>query len=684
MRRSVSAVSMARSEYCSCPLRLPTPGASHVAIASGASHRVTSPRRTRARSYAGQFPTWYFVLHFGCTFDFTSRSCSFGRHDGQGSNGRSPSAQDPCTNPSRRGLAVLSAAVSVAKPFGVVQGRALGLLVALCGLMGPSTALAQAPVDEVRTALAALAALPGEPTVVSAGGVTRDETPLLTVENGAPFDPVGAARRLVLVGGLDGNPDSARVVLDAVRWFKTTASDGDRARWTISALPLADPGGAGRARPYQFPPTEGFFDDPDRPESHYVWRWVRYQAPDLVAVVSAGQTLRVLSASDAEVDRPAGQLVAALASPPGRTGLGPVEAVQVTARASDGAALMRDLLGRWPAEPSPLRQAVADRVDREPLAIARLLAGRYPGTPGMSYITGVAWVHTLRLGEVTGEASWRAKVLDEIGPWLAGERPMFGDTIRFASVGGAMVFAELANGSGDERAAAARLAAEAVALGAAERAPGVPEHGSGWTDDMFLGTITASLARDAGGLDAAARLVTDYARRLQQPDGIFHHAPDAPAAWGRGNGFAALGLAELLTALPAAHAARSAVLVIYRRQMEGMRRHQAPDGLWFQVVDTPGSYREASVTALMITAMARGIRLGWIDESYRLVVDRAWRALRSHVRQDGTLVDVCISTGAGPTRRYYLDRPAVNGADDRGGALILGAALEVHALAGAR
>ena len=159
---------------------------------------------------------------------------------GQGSNGRSPSAQDPCTNPSRRGLAVLSAAVSVAKPFGVVQGRALGLLVALCGLMGPSTALAQAPVDEMRTALAALAALPGEPTGVSAGGVTRDETPLLTVENGAPFDPVGAARRLVLVSGLDGNPDSARVVLDAVRWFKTTASDGDRARWMV-------PGFAGEA-----------------------------------------------------------------------------------------------------------------------------------------------------------------------------------------------------------------------------------------------------------------------------------------------------------------------------------------------------------------------------------------------------------------------------------------------------
>ena len=26
----------------------------------------------------------YFVLYLGCTLDFTSRSCPFGRHDGQG------------------------------------------------------------------------------------------------------------------------------------------------------------------------------------------------------------------------------------------------------------------------------------------------------------------------------------------------------------------------------------------------------------------------------------------------------------------------------------------------------------------------------------------------------------------------------------------------------------------------
>ena len=90
MRPSVRAVSMARSEYWSCPLRLPMPGAAQAVIASGVSQRVTSPRRTSVRSYAGQFPTRYLVLYFGWTLDFTSRSCGLDQHYGQNNAGLSP------------------------------------------------------------------------------------------------------------------------------------------------------------------------------------------------------------------------------------------------------------------------------------------------------------------------------------------------------------------------------------------------------------------------------------------------------------------------------------------------------------------------------------------------------------------------------------------------------------------
>jgi rhamnogalacturonyl hydrolase YesR len=87
---------------------------------------------------------------------------------------------------------------------------------------------------------------------------------------------------------------------------------------------------------------------------------------------------------------------------------------------------------------------------------------------------------------------------------------------------------------------------------------------------------------------------------------------------------------------------------------------------------------------MLMSAMARGIRLGWIDKSYEPVVQRAWRALAAHIAEDGSLVDVCTGTGAGPTRRYYYDRPAIDGPDDRGGAMALLAAIEMHELARGR
>src|SRR6185436_2345190 len=100
------------------------------------------------------------------------------------------------------------------------------------------------------------------------------------------------------------------------------------------------------------------------------------------------------------------------------------------------------------------------------------------------------------------------------------------------------------------------------------------------------------------------------------------------------------------------------------------------DGSWREIIDRPGSYREVTATAMIQTAMARGVQLGWLDRTFDTTVDRAWRALSAHIDEDGGLVDVCSGTGAGPTVRYYYDRPAVEGADDRGGAMGLVAAME--------
>jgi unsaturated rhamnogalacturonyl hydrolase len=515
--------------------------------------------------------------------------------------------------------------------------RFIGLLVIapwllapdLTSTIHPAYAVRQPQATDVDAAIRAVAALPGEPHSVAAAGVTRDESPILTIENPSAFDPSDATRRVVLIGAAGGNPQTS---VDLVRWFKMRAPRALRARWALSALPLAR------------------FEEAD---TQSLARWAAFQAPDLV--VSIGSVPLKIDA--------------------------PIEPI------ADGNAVAAfEKLLAQPRERSPLHRTLAERVDRAPLAIARLLARRYPEAPGISYIPALSWIGALRVAAIDNDAALRAKVIEQTRPWTSGEKKLFDNRILLTSVAGTMVFSELAASPqpGSSGVRAAVLFDEGVAAASQEKAPGLPEHGQGWTDDMFMAAsvLARSGARAGHGadLDRAARLLTSYAARLQRADGLFNHATDGPAAWGRGNGFAALGLAETLARLPNDHPLRPAVLDIYRRQMQAIRTQQSPDGTWRQIVDEPGAYREETATAMLLSATARGIRLGWLDPSFRPAVTRAWRALAAHVAADATLVDVCTGTGAGPTKRYYFDRPAVSGADDRGGAMALLAALEMYEL----
>ena len=321
----------------------------------------------------------------------------------------------------------------------------------------------------------------------------------------------------------------------------------------------------------------------------------------------------------------------------------------------------------------------------KPLDVARVLAARYPDSPIMSYIPGVAWSSSLRLAVLTGEDKWKDKPRRDMQAFIAGDKPAIAQPYQLTSLAGHLAFADL--GRLDKNMAAAAMAAKAADFIVADTADDLVKFRRNWTDDMFMAaTLLAHVAsQDPSRAEKYAgvlgRLLISYAGTLQRPDGIFIHAKEGPHAWGRGNGFALMGLTEALTYLPAGWSDRPRVLDIYRKQIQGLQPLQSDDGAWREVVDDPAGYRELTVTAMTVAAMARGIRLGWLPASMRPVVDKGWRAVVSRVNQDGTVRDVCSSTGAGPTKEYYLNRPIVNGADDRGGAMALLAAIEVEELA---
>ena len=97
-RRSVNAVSIAQFENVFGAPGRPDGDGRHASVASAESHRVTSPRWTKACSYADPFPTRYVVLYFGWTFDLMSRSCTRSGHRGQRAYSCLVAAEGLCTN----------------------------------------------------------------------------------------------------------------------------------------------------------------------------------------------------------------------------------------------------------------------------------------------------------------------------------------------------------------------------------------------------------------------------------------------------------------------------------------------------------------------------------------------------------------------------------------------------------
>jgi rhamnogalacturonyl hydrolase YesR len=199
-----------------------------------------------------------------------------------------------------------------------------------------------------------------------------------------------------------------------------------------------------------------------------------------------------------------------------------------------------------------------------------------------------------------------------------------------------------------------------------------------WIDDMYMITLVQAQAARATGdakyMDRTAREMVAYLERLQQPNGLFFHAPDAPFYWGRGNGWMAAGMTELLRSLPESHPDRSRILAAYRKMMKTLLDHQTREGMWRQLIDQDSAWLESSSTGMFTFAFVTGVKEGWLDAAiYGAAARKAWLALTRYLDANGDIRDVCVGTGTKNDLQYYLDRPRAVG-DYHGQAPLLWAA----------
>jgi unsaturated rhamnogalacturonyl hydrolase len=471
--------------------------------------------------------------------------------------------------------------------------------------------------------------------------------------SGAPIEAVMIAGRsassptVLLIAGLQGADQSSDAAAREAAALERIPQN--RRAFRLIAVARANPD----AQPLQFPPSGVAYRE--HIESHLLWRWVGTHAPDLVLV--AGPDPGFVDAISQNVVADVGRI--------------PARPVDASTR------FLQSLTAPIPF--SSAHQEIERRLARSPRAFAEELARVYGHDfTQPNYIAATALVSRLRLGE-------RDEVARLLAPYLNGEKDSFARPSQSA-LAAHLLFFEYARRAGDDRAKALVLRAAASGFtDSGELREFMPLHG-GWSDSLFMDVPILAMAGALTGerryFDMAARHVAFMQRIVLRPDGLYRHQASANAAWGRGNAFAALGLALTLSEFPKEHADYPRLLASYRAHMAALARFQDENGMWRNVIDRPGAYPEYSATAMIATAMLRGIRNGWIDRAtYEPLVQNAWKAILARTGAEGRLVDVCESTGTrGLTDDGYLRRAAILGRDDRGGGMAMFFATELAGL----
>lgn len=146
----------------------------------------------------------------------------------------------------------------------------------------------------------------------------------------------------------------------------------------------------------------------------------------------------------------------------------------------------------------------------------------------------------------------------------------------------------------------------------------------------------------------------------------------SPEVWGRSMGWYAMALVEVLEIFPKNHPKHAQLMAILNRLAPVLAKYQdKTSGVWYQIVDKgsrQGNYLEASGSVMFTYALAKAVRMEWIDQQYLSVVKTAYDGILT------TFIDVdtnglvhihhsCSGAGLGGvpfrsgTYEYYINEP---------------------------
>lgn len=332
-------------------------------------------------------------------------------------------------------------------------------------------------------------------------------------------------------------------------------------------------------------------------------------------------------------------------------------------RAQTEAAKQRSTFRNWPAGKSP--REIGKRVAERLVSTPHANFGKPEPPTQITYPEAATWYGALIFAQASHDKQLESRLIQRFQPLFGDEanlipKPVHVDNTVFAAVP-LQIFIETKQSKYLDLGKS--LADKQWENPTSE---GLTPQTRFWIDDMYMITIAQVQAyratADAKYLDHAAVEMSTYLDKLQQPNGLFYHAPDSHFFWGRGDGWVAAGMTELLTSLPENHPLRGRIMNGYLKMMKALLQYQDQDGMWHQLLDHPESFPETSSTGMFTFAIVTGVKNGWLEaRTYAASARKGWLALTNYLEPNGDIRNVCEGTGKNNNLQYYLDRKRLTG-----------------------
>lgn len=204
-----------------------------------------------------------------------------------------------------------------------------------------------------------------------------------------------------------------------------------------------------------------------------------------------------------------------------------------------------------------------------------------------------------------------------------------------------------------------------------------------WADTLFMAVLfLARLARLTGetkyAKEAEFQLLVHLQLLQDSESGVLFHGWNgaegnhmSAARWARANAWVLLAAPWIAEEIKDLTSMSEEILERYKQLAAGLRQYQRESGLWNTVLDQPEFAEETSGSAGIAAGWLAGIRMGWLDHTYKEAVERTLQGVKEHIDPDGTVQVVSGGTPVMPDIPAYNQIPCYPTLYGQGLALIL-------------